>query len=138
MVRILNVTYNMCTGKQLHSLRGFAEMVINFASYTAVFCVVTQRSSRCVATLKTACLLACLRYFYKALFTLLLHQIVFAPSRKSYRTGLLFTHKNGCGGAIFVTKRSERNWIVTYQIGFFAILRCSVNMSQAWSPLIRK
>ena len=35
MVGILNVTYNI-TGKQLHSLRGFAEMVINFASYTAV------------------------------------------------------------------------------------------------------
>ena len=36
------------------------------------------------------------------------YQIVFAPPRKSYRTGtgLLFTHKNGCGGAISVTERS--------------------------------
>ena len=28
------------------------------------------------------------------------------PPRKSYRIGLLFTHKNGCGGAIFVTQRN--------------------------------
>ena len=32
--------------------------------------------------------------------------ITFAPPRKSYRIGLLFTHKNICGGAISVTERS--------------------------------
>ena len=28
------------------------------------------------------------------------------PPRESYRIGLFFTHKRGCGGAISVTKRS--------------------------------
>ena len=41
---------------------------------------------------------------YNAMFTLC--RIVFAPPRKSYRLGLLFTHKNGDFGAISVTERS--------------------------------
>ena len=40
----------------------------------------------------------------KAVF--LLYRKAFAPPRKSYRTGLLFTHKNDCGGATSVTKRN--------------------------------
>ena len=40
----------------------------------------------------------------KAMFTLV--QIAFAPTRKLYRTGLLFTHKSGDSGAISVTARS--------------------------------
>ena len=36
----------------------------------------------------------------------LLYRKAFAPPRKSHRTGLLFTHKNGCGGATSVTKRN--------------------------------
>ena len=39
----------------------------------------------------------------KAMFTL--YRIALAPPRKSYRIGFLFTHKNGCGGVISVTKR---------------------------------
>ena len=34
------------------------------------------------------------------------YRTAFAPPRKSYRIGLLFTHKNRCGGAISVTKQS--------------------------------
>ena len=40
----------------------------------------------------------------KAMFTLYL--IAFAPARKQYRMGLLFTHKNGDFGANSVTQRS--------------------------------
>ena len=40
----------------------------------------------------------------KSMFTLV--QIAFAPTRKLYRTGLLFTHKSGDCGAISVTERS--------------------------------
>ena len=36
----------------------------------------------------------------KAMFTL--YRIACAPPRKSYRIGLLFTQKNGCGGVISV------------------------------------
>ena len=39
----------------------------------------------------------------KALSTLF--RIAFAPPQKSYQTGLLFTHKDDCGGAISVTER---------------------------------
>ena len=39
----------------------------------------------------------------KALSTLF--RIAFAPQQKSYQTGLLFTHKDDCGGAISVTER---------------------------------
>lgn len=39
----------------------------------------------------------------KAIFTL--RQIAFAQARKPYRIGLLFTHNNGCGGAISATER---------------------------------
>ena len=34
-----------------------------------------------------------------------LFRIAFAPQQKSYQTGLLFTHKDDCGGAISVTER---------------------------------
>ena len=34
------------------------------------------------------------------------HRIAFPPPRKPYPIGLLFTHKNGCGGAISVTQWS--------------------------------
>ena len=37
------------------------------------------------------------------MFTLV--QMAFAPTRKLYRTGLLFTHKSGDSGAISVTER---------------------------------
>ena len=40
----------------------------------------------------------------KAVF--LLYRKAFAPPRKSYRTGLLFTHKADCGGATSATKRN--------------------------------
>ena len=36
----------------------------------------------------------------KAMFTV--YRITFPPPRKPYRIGLLFTHKNGCGGVISV------------------------------------
>ena len=69
----------------------------------------------------------------KAVFTL--HRIAFAPPRKSYRMGLLFTHKNGYGGAVSVTKRScaEPISIVERHISdrFCATLRCSMNTYSA-------
>ena len=34
------------------------------------------------------------------------YRIAFAPPQKSYRVGLLFTHKNGCDGAISLTEPS--------------------------------
>ena len=40
----------------------------------------------------------------KSMFTLV--QIAFAPTRKLYRTGLLFAHKSGDSSAISVTERS--------------------------------
>ena len=39
----------------------------------------------------------------KAMFTV--YRIACAPPRKSYRIGLLFTQKNGCGGVISETER---------------------------------
>ena len=39
----------------------------------------------------------------KAMFTV--YRIACAPPRKSYRIGLLFTRKNGCGGVISETER---------------------------------
>ena len=39
----------------------------------------------------------------KAVFTI--YQIAFAPAKKPYRIGLLFSHKNGDYGAISVTER---------------------------------
>ena len=44
------------------------------------------------------------KLYLQAMFTL--YRKAFAPPRKSYRIGLLFTHKNRCGGAISVTKQS--------------------------------
>ena len=41
----------------------------------------------------------------KAMFTL--YRIVFAPARKPYRIGLLFTYENGDFGTISVTERSH-------------------------------
>ena len=35
-----------------------------------------------------------------------LYRTVFAPPKKSYPIGILFTHKHGCRGAISVTGRS--------------------------------
>ena len=35
-----------------------------------------------------------------------LYRVAFAPARKPYRLGLLFTHKNGDFGAISVTEQS--------------------------------
>ena len=35
-----------------------------------------------------------------------LYRIAFASPRKQYLIGLMFTNKNGCGGAISVTERS--------------------------------
>ena len=62
----------------------------------------------------------------KSLFTL----YSFCTAKKSYRIGILLTHKNGCGGAISVTGRScaapiskvERH--ITNR--FCSILWCSV------------
>ena len=34
------------------------------------------------------------------------YRVSFAPARKPYQIGLLFTHKNGVVGSIFVTERS--------------------------------
>ena len=34
------------------------------------------------------------------------YRVAFAPARKPYRIGLLFTHKNGDFGAISVTEQS--------------------------------
>ena len=49
-----------------------------------------------------------------------LYRIDLAQTQKSYRVGLLFTHKNGDFGAISVTERScaalSLNWRVTYGI----------------------
>ena len=63
------------------------------------------------------------------------HRIAFAPSRKSYRIGLLFTHMNGCGVAISVTERSCAAPIskVERDISdrFCAILWCKVNTYSA-------
>ena len=62
-----------------------------------------------------------------------IYRIVFAPPRKPYRIGLLFTHENDCGGAISVTERGctaeKRGAKVDRHIGdkFLAILWCSVN-----------
>ena len=36
----------------------------------------------------------------------MLYWIAFAPARKPYQTGRLFTHKNGDFGSISVTERS--------------------------------
>ena len=41
------------------------------------------------------------KLYSQAMFTL--YRMAFAPPRKSYRIGLLFTHKNRCGGAFSVT-----------------------------------
>ena len=69
----------------------------------------------------------------KAVFTL--HRIAFAPPRKSYQMGLLFTHKNGSSGAISVTNRScaEPISIVERHISdrCCATLQCSVNTYSA-------
>ena len=69
----------------------------------------------------------------KAVFTL--YRVAFAPPRKSYQIGLLFTHKNGSSGAISVTKRScaEPISIVERHISdrFCATLRCTVNTYSA-------
>ena len=69
----------------------------------------------------------------KAVFTL--HRIAFAPPRKSYQMGLLFTHKNGCGVEISVTERScaEPISIVERHISdrFCAILWSSMNTYSA-------
>ena len=46
-----------------------------------------------------------------------LYRIAFGPTRKSFRIGLLFTHKNGNFGAISVTERRFRTWSVTHGIG---------------------
>ena len=42
--------------------------------------------------------------YIQAMFTL--YQTAFTPLRKSYQIELLFTHKNGSGGAISLTERS--------------------------------
>ena len=49
---------------------------------------------------------AAYRDFFSVFFTFTPYRIAFAPPRESYRMQLLFTHKNGCGGAISVTERS--------------------------------
>ena len=53
----------------------------------------------------------------KAIFTP--YRMAFAPTRKSYRIGLLFRHKNGSLGAISVTERNCAAPIssVAYRIG---------------------
>ena len=38
----------------------------------------------------------------------IIYRIAFAPPHKLYRTGLLFIHKNGCGGAISVTEPERK------------------------------
>ena len=43
-------------------------------------------------------------FLIEAMFTL--HWIALAPTRKSYWTGFLFTHKNGSFGKNFVTEPS--------------------------------
>ena len=53
---------------------------------------------------------------------IILPGIAFALPWNSYRIVLLFTHKNGCGGAISVTQQScapsiSLKWSVTYRIG---------------------
>ena len=72
-----------------------------------------------------------------------LYQIAFAPIRKPYWIGLLFTHEKGDFGAISVTERSFpapiSKWRVTYRIGVHTIphglsvdtnsIRYSVNMA---------
>ena len=72
---------------------------------------------------------------------LTLYQIAFAPTQKSYRIGLLFTHKNGDFGAISVTGRScpvpiskVKRHILD---GFYATLWCSVNRLPSLFTLCR-
>ena len=61
--------------------------------------------------------------------------MAFAPSRKSYRIRLLFTHMNGCDVTISVTERSCAAPIskVERDISdrFFAVLWCKVNTYSA-------
>ena len=53
------------------------------------------------------------------------YRIAFAPKRKPFQIGLLFTHKNGDFGAISVTERSwafrSLKWRVTYRTGVHTI-----------------
>ena len=65
-----------------------------------------------------------------------LYRTEFAPPGKSYRTGLLFTHKNGCGGETSVTERNygaKRISKVECHISdrFYVRLRYSVNTYSA-------
>ena len=53
---------------------------------------------------------------FKTKATFILDRTAFPPARKSYRIGLLTTHKNGDFGAISVTEQS-----------FGATLQCGVN-----------
>ena len=47
-------------------------------------------------------------------------RIAFESPRKSYRTGSLFTHTNGCGGAIFVTEWTAPRRSPKWSHGFSA------------------
>ena len=68
----------------------------------------------------------------------------FAPQGKPYRIGLLFIHKNGCGGVMSVTERSygsvpisnvespvERGEGVLPYTGYIGIFRCEGYSFQA-------
>jgi len=72
---------------------------------------------------------------------LTLYQVAFAPTQKSYRIGLLFTHNNGNFGAISVTERSctARISKVERHIldGFYATFWCSVNRLPSLFTLCR-
>ena len=66
----------------------------------------------------------------KAVF--LLYRKAFAPPRKSYRKGLLFTQKNDCGGATSVTKRNYVAPISKVELHIPG--RFCVNLAM-WTPL---
>ena len=62
-----------------------------------------------------------------------LYQKAFAPPRKLYRIGLLFTHKNGCGGAISVTERGSTATISKVESDMLDTCSCSHTMPDSFS-----
>ena len=93
--------------------------------YTAVFSIVTQRSSLRDDS-KNGCVAD---YFQTSLGYVSAIPDSFAPARNPYLTRLLFTHKNNDFGAISVTKRSCAAPISKGEshIIFFLSDRCSYN-----------
>ena len=70
-----------------------------------------------------------------------LYHIAFAPARKPYQIGLLFTQKNGDLGVVSVMERScsrpivERKWRVTYRIGVHTITDIGIRVGRKSYPV---